>query len=91
MIPALKPIHYASVSGGKDSLYMLKVILQNPKKYPLDLVVNFDLEIEWPFVENVKKSLAHSCFRRRYWILFFGNCLLPDVRKETTKTQEQKK
>ena len=26
---AIRPIHYASVSGGKDSLYMMKIILEN--------------------------------------------------------------
>lgn len=53
-MPALKPIHYASVSGGKDSLYMLKVIAANPKKYPLDIIVTFDLEIEWSFAKKCK-------------------------------------
>lgn len=43
----LRPIHYASVSGGKDSFYMLNLILNNLDKYPLDMVVNFDLEIDW--------------------------------------------
>ena len=43
----LRPIHYASVSGGKDSLYMLLIILKNPQKYPLDLVVHFELETNW--------------------------------------------
>ena len=33
---ALRPTYWASVSGGKDSLYMLKVILSNLEKYPLD-------------------------------------------------------
>ena len=49
----LRPIHYASVSGGKDSLYMLNLILNNLDKYPLDMVVNFELEIDWPFAKNV--------------------------------------
>ena len=49
----LRPIHYASVSGGKDSLYMLNLILHNQDKYPLDMVVNFDLEIDYPFAKNV--------------------------------------
>ena len=43
---ALRPIHYASVSGGKDSLYMLFIILKNPEKYPLDMVIHFELETE---------------------------------------------
>ena len=54
---SLRPIHYASVSGGKDSLYMLKVIANNPQKYPLDMIVNFDLEIEWPFTERSKMAI----------------------------------
>ena len=41
--PAIRPIHYASVSGGKDSLFMMKIILENPQKYPLDIVVHFEL------------------------------------------------
>lgn len=31
----LQPTYWASVSGGKDSLYMLNLILNNPQKYPL--------------------------------------------------------
>ena len=58
---ALRPIHYASVSGGKDSLYMMKIILENPQKYPLDMVVNFELEIEWPFVYDSVKAIRNMC------------------------------
>ena len=58
---AIRPIHYASVSGGKDSLYMLKVILENPKKYPLDLVVHFELEIDWPFVKDSVDAMRNMC------------------------------
>lgn len=32
---ALRPSYWASVSGGKDSLYMLNLILHNLDKYPL--------------------------------------------------------
>ena len=49
----LRPIHYACVSGGKDSLFMLNLILHNLDKYPLDMIVNFELEIDWPFAKNV--------------------------------------
>ena len=49
----LRAIHYASVSGGKDSFFMLNLILNNLDKYPLDMVVNFDLEIDWDFSKNV--------------------------------------
>lgn len=57
----LKPIHYASVSGGKDSLYMLGLILANPQKYPLDMVVNFELEIEWQVAKNVVDFMQSEC------------------------------
>lgn len=50
---ALKPYYVASVSGGKDSLYMLMLILSNPVKYPLDLVIYLDLETDYPFIKKV--------------------------------------
>ena len=50
---SLRPIHYASISGGDDSFKMLDVILKNPDKYPLDLVVHFDLDIDWGWSKNV--------------------------------------
>lgn len=59
----LRPIHYASVSGGKDSLFMLKLILENPDKYPLDMVVNFDLEIEWDWEKKVVNYIENECNR----------------------------
>ena len=49
----LRPSYWASVSGGKDSLYMLMLILANPDKYPLDGVIHFELEIDFPFIKNV--------------------------------------
>ena len=45
--------YWASVSGGKDSLKMLHIILENPKKYPLNGIVHWKLEIDYDFVENV--------------------------------------
>ncbi len=57
----LRPIHYASVSGGKDSLYMLGLILANPDKYPLDVVVNFDLEIDWDVSKRVVDLIQSRC------------------------------
>lgn len=45
---ALRPSYWASVSGGKDSLYMLNLILHNLDRYPLDGVVHFELEIDYP-------------------------------------------
>lgn len=49
----LKDSYWASVSGGKDSLYMFRLILEHPEKYPLNGVVHFDLEIDYPWVRNV--------------------------------------
>ena len=53
----LKPSYWASVSGGKDSMYMLYLILNNPDKYPLDGVVHFELETDYPFIRNVIDKL----------------------------------
>lgn len=50
---ALRPSYWASVSGGKDSLYMLNLILHNLDRYPLDGVVHFELEIDYPFIHDV--------------------------------------
>lgn len=57
----LRPVHYASVSGGKDSLYMLGLILSMPEKYPLDMVVNFDLEIDWDMAHKVVDMMEERC------------------------------
>lgn len=58
---ALRPTYWASVSGGKDSLLMLYIILNNPKKYPLDGVVHFELEIDFPFVKKVIDYMQSEC------------------------------
>lgn len=58
---ALKPTYWASVSGGKDSLYMLYLILANLDKYPLDGVVHFELEIDYPFIKNVIDAMEKAC------------------------------
>lgn len=58
---ALRPIHYACVSGGKDSLFMFRLILDNLEKYPLDMVVNYDLEIDYPFAKNVVNYIENVC------------------------------
>ena len=50
---ALRPSYWASVSGGKDSLYMLNYIIHNLDRYPLDGVVHFELEIDYPFINSV--------------------------------------
>lgn len=57
----LRPLYYACVSGGKDSLYMLSIILKNPEKYPLDLVVNYDLEIEYEISKSVVNEIEKIC------------------------------
>ena len=61
---ALRPSYWASVSGGKDSLYMLNLILHNLDKYPLDGVVHFELEIDYPFIHNVIDYMQAECERR---------------------------
>lgn len=58
---ALVPSYWASVSGGKDSLYMLGYILAHPDKYPLNGVVHFELEIDFPFVKDVVDEMREMC------------------------------
>lgn len=58
---AVRPVHYACVSGGKDSLYMLNLILHNLDKYPLDCVVHYELEIDYPFVYKVIDYMESEC------------------------------
>lgn len=60
----LKNSYWASVSGGKDSLLMLKLILENPDKYPLDGVVHFELEIDYPFIKEVVDYMEKECVRK---------------------------
>ena len=57
----LQPTYWASVSGGKDSLYMLNLILKNQNKYPLHGVVHFELEIDYPFIKNVVDYMEDRC------------------------------
>lgn len=59
----LKPTYWASISGGKDSLFMLKLILKHPEKYPLNGVVYFDLEIDYPFIKDVISKIKAECIR----------------------------
>lgn len=65
---ALRPSYWASVSGGKDSLYMLNYILHNLDRYPLDGVVHFELEIDYPFVHDVIDFMESEC--KRFGIRF---------------------
>lgn len=57
----LRPWYYASVSGGKDSLYMLGLILTKPDYFPLDCVVHFKLETDFPFVRKVMEFVRGLC------------------------------
>lgn len=57
----LKPSYWASVSGGKDSLFMLRLILAHPEQYPLDGVVHFELEIDFPFIKDVIDYMEAEC------------------------------
>lgn len=57
----LKPSYWASVSGGKDSLFMLRLILAHPERYPLDGVVHFELEIDYPFIKDVIDYMETEC------------------------------
>ena len=61
---SMRPIYYASVSGGKDSLYMLKLIFSMPEKYPLDMVVHYELEIDWDWVKRVVDYMESECIKR---------------------------
>lgn len=76
---ALRPSYWASVSGGKDSLYMLNLILHNLEKYPLNGVVHFELEIDYPFIKNVIDYMEAEC--KRYGIQF--------IRIKPTKTWKE--
>lgn len=58
---ALRPSYWASVSGGKDSLYMLNLILHHLDRYPLDGVVHFELEIDYPFIKDVIDYMESEC------------------------------
>lgn len=57
----LRPIHYACVSGGKDSLYMINLILNNLDKYPLDMVVHYDMELDWEWTKEVVDFIEERC------------------------------
>lgn len=65
---ALRPSYWASVSGGKDSLYMLNLILHNLDRYPLNGVVHFELEIDYPFIHDVIDYMESEC--KRFGITF---------------------
>ena len=75
----LRPSYWASVSGGKDSLYMLNLILHNLNKYPLNGVCHFELEIDYPFIHEVIDYMESECKR-------FG---IPFMRIKPRKTWEE--
>lgn len=58
---SLRPAYWASVSCGKDSLYMLKLIFEHPEKYPIDGVVHYELETDFPFIKNVIDYMESEC------------------------------
>lgn len=64
----LRPSYWASVSGGKDSLYMLNLILHNLDRYRLDGVVHYELEIDFPFIKDVIDYMENEC--KKYGIPF---------------------
>lgn len=64
----LRPSYWASVSGGKDSLYMLYLLLQHPERYKLNGVVHFELEIDYPFIKDVIDYMESEC--KKHGIMF---------------------
>lgn len=76
---ALRPSYWASVSGGKDSLYMLYLILHNLDRYPLDGVVHYELEIDYPFIRDVIDYMEKECKK----------CNIKFVRIKPRKTWEE--
>lgn len=65
----LRPTYWASVSGGKDSLFMLNYILHNLHRYPLHGVVHFELEIDYPFIKEVIDYMEEQC--KKVGIVFY--------------------
>ena len=84
----LKPSYWASVSGGKDSLFMLRLILAHPERYPLDGVVHFELEIDYPFIRDVIDYMETECKKhgvrfvrikpRKSWYELYKKYWMPD-------------
>lgn len=60
----LRPSYWASVSGGKDSLYMLKLIMTHPNEYILDGVIHYELENDFPFIKDVIDYMQEECEKR---------------------------
>lgn len=60
----LRPTYWASVSGGKDSLYMFYYIMNHLDEYPINGAVHFELEIDYPFIHNVIDYMEEECTKR---------------------------
>lgn len=75
----LRPSYWASFSGGKDSLYMINIILENPQLYPLDGIIHFELEIDYPFIKNVCDFVEEKCKKLN----------IPFIRIKPDKTWEE--
>lgn len=58
---ALRTSYWAMVSGGKDSLFMLRYLLEHPDKYQLDGVAHCELEIDYPFIRDVIDQMEKMC------------------------------
>lgn len=88
----LKPVYYASVSGGKDSLFMLKYLIEHPCDYQLNGVVYFDLEIDYPFIKDVIEQIKKQCMElkipmfcikpKNKWIDLYYKYGYPTLRKK---------
>lgn len=61
----LKPAYVACVSGGKDSLLMLQVIIKNRDKYPLDYVRRCGCMM-CPFVSNIELAYMLKYYPEAY-------------------------
>lgn len=77
--PVLSKSFWASVSGGKDSLFMLLYILKHPNRYPLNGVVHYELEIDFTFIKNVIDYMEQECKKLN----------LPFLRIKPRKTWEE--
>lgn len=61
-----RKVYVANVSGGKDSLYMLKIILENPNLYPLHYVVHYDIGINNPIENKVFEYMKKNIIRHTF-------------------------
>jgi len=59
-----EPKYVASVSWGKDSVYMLYLILNNPRRYPLDHVVFVNTGMEFDALLSVRDQFLPELINR---------------------------